>query len=521
MNRRTFLAVIGAAGVGGCSGFGGPGTDATSTESTESGSPNTEPSTADPPSSTPTQGSSGDTVTVPEGGSGSNFTSIVDLETVDRTYALAPTQYQTADEGEITSGFVSTATDESPATVAAALENANDFENTFRIEWTPPFGRLSSRNPEPFADGSGIDGLTDREGLVLAPTANHDLVDEAPEFERDEDGYWRLASGVEQWLPERVRLDPGETVRGEYAVVGHPDGAGQGLSPGVYEFRGRSGSTLRLAVWETDHPGPRASTRYDQQTLPELADEASTAWYHDADAGTTTYLRPDREQASLPAQVTFSFINKSRSATECGHWNLYKLEGGQWFHIGPYVHTADCRILYPGQTKSWTLNAYDGKSLSPIGDGRGASFGFLGGGAYGVVAGYGDQTDQSAALVELTGEDVSIESTGDVTVDRSGATVTVTSQRGERAEDSSPATLTLTKATNADRTLIPEQVMQHRYRGLRNTVAFMSGDVRTVTLETSDRVAERVVDSDTGRKRFRIRRYGTYEATLGSGTASD
>lgn len=175
-------------------------------------------------------------------------------------------------------------------------------------------------------------------------------------------------------------------------------------------------------------------------------------------------------------------MNKSQSATQCGHWNLYKLDGSRWFHIGPYVHTADCRILHPGQTKSWTLNASDGKSLSPVGNGRRASFGFLGAGAYAVVVGYGDRTDQSAALVELTGDDVSIEPTDDVTADRSAPTVTVTAQRDERTGNSSPA---------------------------------------TVTLETSERVAEQVVDTDTGRKRFRIQRYGTYEATLESGTASD
>ncbi|WP_123536880.1 hypothetical protein [Halosimplex salinum] len=512
MNRRTFLAAIGAAGISGCAGFGGSATDTASPASTESDSTGRTEQATETPSADPTPWSATDTA-ASDGVSPSGDGRFVDLETADRTYALTPMRYRTPDEGEITAGFGSTATAERPVTLSATLENANDFENTFRIEWTPPFGRLSSRVPEPFHDGDRIRDATYRTGLVLAPTANHDLVDEPPELERDDDGLWR-ATDVDQWLPERVRLAPGETVEGEYAVVGHPDGAGEGRPPGIYEFRGRADSTLRIAVWETERPGPGGTSRFERQTLPAISDELSTAWFHDADETASTYLHPDRERDSLPAQVTFTFVNKSRSATECGHWNLYKLAGDQWFHVGPYMHTADCRSLAPGQTKSWTLNAYGTEALPAIGHGDGASFGFLGGGAYAVVVGYGAQADQSAALVELVGDDVSIEPTDDVTSERTGATVTVTSPRRERTETTSPATLTLTSADDADRTLVPEQVMQRRYRGLRNTVAFLTDDVETVRLETSERVAERVVGHDTDRQRVRIRDHATYEASI-------
>ncbi|MFC7196436.1 hypothetical protein ACFQL4_20325 [Halosimplex aquaticum] len=109
---------------------------------------------------------------------------------------------------------------------------------------------------------------------------------------------------------------------------------------------------------------------------------------------------------------------------------------------------------------------------------------------------------------------MSIEPTDDVTSERSDATVTVTSPRRERTDNSAPAELTLTSADEANRTLVPEQVMQRRYRGLRNTVGFVEEAIETVTLRTSERVAERVVGHDADRRRFRIRGTGTYEVSI-------
>lgn len=208
-------------------------------------------------------------------------------------------------------------------------------------------------------------------------------------------------------------------------------------------------------------------------------------------------------------------MNKSRAATQCGHWNFYKLVDDQWFHIAPYAHTADCRSLLPGHTKSWTLNAYHGEALPRIGYGRnGANYGFLGGGRYAVVVGYGAETDQSAALVELVGDAVSIVPTEGVTSSRSGSTVTVTSPRYEDDADPPSATLTLTRAEDADHEQIPEQVMRRRYRGLRNTFAFMTDDVETVVLRTDERVAQQVVGYEHDTRRFRLLGHGDYEVSM-------
>jgi len=80
-----------------------------------------------------------------------------------------------------------------------------------------------------------------------------------------------------------------------------------------------------------------------------------------------------------------------------------------------------------------------------------------------------------------------------MTAEQSGTTVTVTSPRRDADDHTMLATLTLTCAETTDRTLIPEQVLQERNRGLRNTVAFLRDDIETVRLRTSEQVAERVV----------------------------
>ncbi|AFK18617.1 hypothetical protein E6P09_07520 [Haloferax mediterranei ATCC 33500] len=509
MRRRQFLAAVGLTGFAGCS---------------KPLSPDSQHSTA-PPSETVTS-SSTDTNTPtetdqsPPEGPPQNLqsTSIVDLQTAPRTYCLSPTQYRSPDEGIITTWFTAPATTDHPATVSATLENANDFANTFRIQWTPPFGRITSRIPRPFGDNLPSSDYTYRVGLILAPTANHDLVDEPPQVELSSDGYWRLADGIDQWLPEQVRLDPGETIHGEYVVVGRPEGVGKGRPTGSYEFRGSDDSVLQLAVWDTDNPGPNTQSRFAGTSLPPLSTEETTAWYHEADATTTTFVRPSRERGTLPVQVAFTFVNKSRQTTECGHWNLYKLVDGRWHHIVPNMHFSDCRRLNPGGAETWTLNAYHGDALSCLEScgAAGRNVGYLGGGRYAVVVGYGRHTDQSAALVDLLGDSVTVVPTEDVTATQSGTTMTVTSPKYEDGTHPPSATLTLTEADTADESIIPEQVMRPRYRGFRNTLAYVSESIDTVVLRTDEHVAESVVGYDNEMRRF-VFNGQAYEVTIHRG----
>ncbi len=493
MRRREWLGALsaGVASLAGCSALG-PSTGSPAIQ----GSPTPAPVEGSPTSPTPPS-SPDDTF----GQNGPKYASIVDLRNLGRTYALSPVRYRTDDGAEIQVQFTATGTAEHPPRLVARLKNANPFENTFRLEWTPPFGRLASDIPHPPAEPYHAGELTYRSSLVFVPTANHELVDRSPSVTRDDDGIWRVDTAVGEWLPKTVRLKPDEHVTGEYWLVGHPDGVGRGRPSGIYEFsRGGEGS-VRLAVWETMQPGPTTPSRFDGRDLPRLGEESAVAWFHHAEETSPTYVSPSTERTSLPAKIDFMFINRSKSETSCGHWDLHKIVGDTWYHLGPYVQTADCRVLPPGSAKRWTLHAYHGEGLACQ---EAAVYGFLGGGEYGAVAGYGHETERSAALVELTGEPVRIVPTADVSSERAEGTVTVTDPRWEDGEAPASSTLTVTRVSTAPTTVIPEQVMRHRFEGLRNTIAFFEEGVEKVVLRTDERIAERVVGYDNDARRFRI-----------------
>jgi hypothetical protein len=500
MRRRVLLAGLsaGLAAVAGCSGTAdsddGTPTDRPADDPTPTNdrTPTDQP---DSPTDTPTE----------EPGEGDwdlGAASIVDLETANRTYALAPLRYRD-DGGSVRLRFTSTATDDGPATVEATLTNENPFENTFGLDWMPPFGRRYSDIPSPMVGGRGE--YTYRVGLAFAPTENHELVDEGATFERDSAGYWRLGRNVPD-LPETVRLDPGETVRGEYALVGRGDGEGRGRPPGVYEFSRAGERPVRVTVWETGAPGSASESRFAGASVPALPGGRTPAWFHDADADTPTFVHPGVERTELPARVEFTFVNRSRESTSCGHWQLYKLQDGEWFSLGPYVQTADCRVVRPGGTKRWVMRAATGE-MAPC---QARSFPFLGGGRYAAVAGYGHATSHSSALVSFDAPPVSVVPTDDVASDREGGTVTATGERWETAPDAehrSRVQLVLERTAGEgdepERTFIAEQVMRQRFRGLQNTLAFDGSDVDRVVLRTDDRTADRAIGYDGGSLPFR------------------
>lgn len=500
MNRRALLATL--AGLSGCATLPRDASRTRTTNPALRGTP------TDEPTDTP-----GGTDTPEDGGTGSPFgdrTSLVDLETVRRTYALAPTAYRTDDGARVELRFVETATADHPARVEARLTNASAFENTFRLRETPPFGHdVWSRNPRRMWEEYGSEH-TYRESLVMAPTQDHDLVEHVPEVTRDDDGQWRVAEqGSSDWLPETVRLAPDESVSGEYVLVGHPDGEGRGRPSGIYEFRS-SEADLRVTVWDTDEPGPDRESRFAGRSVPDLPREGTTAWFHEADATTPSFVRPATERDDLPAAFDFHFVNRSREASSCGHWDLYKLVDDEWFHVAPWVRTADCRFVLPGGVVPHRLRAYHGESV-PCEGAR--SVGFLGGGTYGVVAGYGHETDRSGALVEMEADPVELVPTAGATSERDGDTVTVTTPEYGDGEHPPDATLTLERTDDdpdAER-LVAEQVMGRPLVGLRTSLAFFGDDVDSVVLRTDEHVADRAVGYDADRRTFRFRGE-TYEA---------
>lgn len=501
MHRRDLLAALGAglAATAGCTSSSDPATSGT-----------TEPS--ETPTETPKEG----------GDFELGDASIVDLETIPLTLALAPMAYRTHDDARVAIEFAETATADHPALVRAQLENANDFPNTFRLRETPPFGQGGEFSDMPRDPGGG---WGDHEGgyrveLVLAPAENHDLAETVPDYELADDGTWRLAGEKsEAWLPERVRLEPGEVVQGEYVLLGRSEGVEYGRPTGTYDFEWRDRG-FSITAWETDRPGPDGESRFAGTTVPPLREDSAVAWYHDADPSMPSYVLPETEHTDLPASVDFTFINHDRESTSCGHWNLYKLVEGEWYHVSPWGHTADCRFVAPGGTKTWTLKAFGGESV-PCRDGLGRGVGHLGGGVYGVVAGYGHATPASGALVGFDADPVEIVPTDGVASERDGSTVVVTTPEYGDGEHSPDATFTVTRTdAEADTTLIREQVMRRRHRGLRNALAFFEEGDEVVVVRTDEHTAENVVGYDADVKRFAVEGT-TYEVRIERSTTDE
>lgn len=434
--------------------------------------------------------------------------SVIDLESIPRTYSLVRTRYHTDTGAEVRLSFTQTATRDNPPRVAASFHNRNQHEQRFKLDWTPPFGRLVSSNPMDPVTGHGMADATYRDALAFVPTERHELGDEPAEVSLAGDGTWRHDGAPARGFPEQITLQPQETVYGEYFLAGDPDGAGSGRPTGEYRFsRGQDGY-IQVTVWDSEHPGPDRTSQYQGTSVPSLEAGDSIAWFHDADSGARSYVLPSTERTELPAQIDFTFVNHSDKPTECGHWGFYKLYDGSWYHLGPYVHTSDCRVLLPGGTKTWTVHAFHSAGFAS----RDAEpFGNLGGGRYAAVAGYGHATRKSAALVEVVADPISITPFADISAEQSDGTVTVTSARWDDDQHPPSATLTVTRSESGGRILIPEQVMSThedightRYQGLRNSIPFFEEGIDEVELRTDERVAEGVVGHDSDVQRFRI-----------------
>ncbi|NLV07579.1 hypothetical protein GOC83_15705 [Haloarcula rubripromontorii] len=436
-------------------------------------------------------------------------TTVIELETGPRTYALSSPGLYTDDGARVGLWFDQTATDDHPATLRGWLQNGNEFENTFRIEWLPGVGQTHSRQPGSYSHEAR---------LHFAPTDNNELADEVPSLGRTDEGYWRV-DDVGPWMPDTHRLAPGEWVQLEYALVGEP---GQFERPtGTYEFRGRDGP-LSVSVWDTQSPGPETESRFTGRSLPPFPDDDRVQWFHEADKTTPAFVRPSTERAELDAQVGFVMVNNSHERLQCGHWDLYKLVDGEWFHIAPTVHTADCRLLSPGSQEQWGLRAFNGQAVGcSTGDCHcdGLTQAYLGGGEYAVVAGYGHARANSGALVELAGDRATVTPTDGVSTARDGDTVTVTTGRHGDGARSADATFSLTRTDSAGEQVLAEQVMASgRFAtsdgGLRNALPFLTDDVSRVVVDTDERAVDGVLGYDSNSRRFQFRGQA-YEATRG------
>ncbi|WP_128904875.1 hypothetical protein [Halorubrum amylolyticum] len=106
-----------------------------------------------------------------------------------------------------------------------------------------------------------------------------------------------------------------------------------------------------------DASGPTIDSEFSGLSVPELPSESEVTWYHESDETTRGFVRPSTETAELPARVEFTYHNRSEESTGCSHWNLYKLRGDRWFHIGPSAHDGVCFNISAGESETWTMAA--------------------------------------------------------------------------------------------------------------------------------------------------------------------
>ncbi|MFC6954641.1 hypothetical protein [Halorubellus litoreus] len=498
MRRRALLAALATTTVAGCASTTDDATtDATTTDGT----------TAD---GTVTDGASSvDGTTTDDDGGGpeppESMEAFVELDVAPETWCLTHHWTRTDDGGRFSVSFAGTATASSPATLRAWLVNDSDYEQPFDLATFPAFGRTESDVPHELGRPRERLGSNWERRRFLVPTTNHPAFEDPPSVERADDGRW-TATRMDDWRLGVRRLEPGEFAFGEYHVVGHPDRTEAFPRRGVYEFDGHDFG-FALATWETGRPGRVEPSAFEGRSVPAMPGDGTPTWYHEADATTPVVVEPDVEQGRLPVQVRFVAANRSRETAQCGHWNLFKLDGGEWFHVAPLYHTADCRALAPGTGKQYVLNAYHGEALpDPEYYGPGGSVGWLGGGTYGLVAGYGPDGGDGAALVELVGPDRTVVPTDDASATVDGDVVRVSTEppdadfeRSERVT----ATLERVDAASDGTRYLPEQVMRRYYRALRNTLAFVD-DADRVVLDTTDRWPERVTGYEATATTFRF-----------------
>lgn len=468
MRRRALLASLAAssAALAGCQ-TQSNGTDGTSTSTT------TDDSNSD------------DTTRPPDDESPEGQASVVTLETQPRRLSIFPTTYHSQDGGDVDVKFTRTATADHPAVLRIELQNDNKFSNVFRLPDHPPLDRTPSFYPEAQPWPGMDEPPEDARRLYLAPLEDQSLPKAAPDVERDPSGVWRLAERASgPWLPATERLESGESMTVDFAVVSAAEGRGP-----FTELRRRKrlpqDQPLTLAAWNPDHPGPVTDSRFAGRTFPPLPDHSGdsdepTAWFHAAGGDETVYLRPQTEHSDLPRTFRFALVNHDTEPAMGNpyYWSLYKLAEGQWQRLTPQVFPAVVGALAPGGVKRYTLRAANGEAL-PCSDGQ--TVGFLGGGTYAFEAGMSASDRTQAAVFEVDAPPVEVTPMDGLEVRSEDGVVVVTGPRWADADNR--ALVTVARAETADPLLLPERVA--REPAFRNTLPFFEEGVSQVEYRTT------------------------------------
>lgn len=509
MRRRRFLATLGvAAGLAGCSGLqnGQRSPDGTLTPA---------PVPEQTPGETPEP--------FEDGRLGS--AAIGESDVGDRTLAISRINYTEFDVA-VSVRFGERATTGHPVRLEAQLRSLRETTTEVPLEF-PPFAPVTNLDRGRAFDREVLStGDDDRPGpdrLYLVPANREGLADSVPRIELAGQGeqVWRLAEPIEPWYPDAVRMRAGQRLRETFHLVAPVNATAPPL--GRYETSDGRAVATGITAWQTSAPGPRTDSRFGDANVPTLPHVSETQWFHRADAGTRVFLRPRSERVEPPATIAAMLHNHSRESATASSWSFYKLDGGRWYDLGPYLMTGVARPLAPGQRHTWRVAvAHDGDRPSGGFEPADAAFGYLGGGRYALAAGSGP-AGQPAALFSLDAPALTVAPSDDVTTARDGSVLTVRSGRPPGDGDAESSVLVLERGAPAPTTetpspsivdqggdgslgrLIPEQVMHSR--GLRNTLPFFEDGVETVRLETTATVtgrATRTVRLNTGASGFRF-----------------
>ena len=487
MNRRSFLASTagGAALFAGC-------LESDDSEADLGG----ELESDDDPSESDTESASRDDAELPA----FDESSVVDFETAPLTAAVVGGRIRTADGLEVGLKFAAPATEESPATLVAAVRNGMSYEQTFQPRRLVAF------------DDPTTGRTAGRETVYLSPAKDHPLAETSPDYARDDDGRWRLEAVGRDWFPETITLAGEETVVGEHYLLGHHARDEPPIDVGRYDFRWR-GRGFTIAVWETDAPGPDGTSRFDGASVPDLPTEDELAWYHEATPATEASLEPDVESVTAPAKVSFELVNHSRETMSGNpyYWRLYKLEADRWYPVEPWEWNMPLSSVEPGGVNETSLFLYDGE---PIERGGERTVGHLGGGRYAYTVDYSRDGETHAAMVDLEAPSLEVEPEPNATIEDEGETIVV--ELPNYADARRPATVTVTltdtDVEEVDERLLPEQLPRRPFRSLRNAIPLFDDGVKAVRVKTDRGTALRQFGYEEGERRTVAYEGRTFEA---------
>lgn len=424
---------------------------------------------------------------------------VVDFDTVPLS-ATAVGEVQTTDGLAVEMDMISGATVDSPATLTVVVKNRLSYKQTIR-----PYRLVVMDNPP-------VGWSVEQNTIYLAPTEDHPFVETVPEYERDDEGRWRVATLAEDWFPKTLTLPPERAFTAEYYVFAPPVRDKSPVEPGRYQFPPGSYTGFELVVWPTDEPGPQGRSQFEDVNPPYLVGAERMAWFHNASPGTTRYVQPATETVELPGTIKFELRNRSAEPMlgNPRYWRVHKLVEGEWFPIAPWQWPQPATVLGPGERDQSTLALFHGEPI----DIEARTVGYIGGGTYAYELRFSTEEPRThAAMFEVEAPDVTLDIEERATVTEDGLTTVVTMPN--HADASRPATAVVTPTDETpDKRLLPEQLPRRRFRVLWNSLPlFTAKDSREEIYVRTDQATVREVLDDADDESVFEYRNMTYRVT--------